>query len=152
MANMTAREQLMLELINRARMDPRGEADRLDVTLETRPVELGVATGTGQAARQPRGIAQQQLVADQVETGVQRGCGSHGGGAEKVTDMIRQPLRDTPRPARPQGWAAPSRSTTFSSTLRFSSWPSTVVLSAIGMVSPKPAAVIRPASMPLPIR
>ena len=33
MANMTAREQLMLELINRARMDPRGEAERLDVTL-----------------------------------------------------------------------------------------------------------------------
>jgi len=33
MANLTAREQLMLELINRARMDPKGEADRLDVTL-----------------------------------------------------------------------------------------------------------------------
>ncbi|HZY67946.1 MAG TPA: CAP domain-containing protein, partial [Devosia sp.] len=33
MANMTAREQLMLELINRARLDPRAEADRLDVAL-----------------------------------------------------------------------------------------------------------------------
>ena len=33
MANLTAREQLMLELINRARMDPRGEAARLGVTL-----------------------------------------------------------------------------------------------------------------------
>jgi Ca2+-binding RTX toxin-like protein len=33
MANLTAREQLMLELINRARMDPRGEAALLDVTL-----------------------------------------------------------------------------------------------------------------------
>ena len=35
MANFTAREQLMLELINRARMDPRGEAARLDVTLDS---------------------------------------------------------------------------------------------------------------------
>jgi Ca2+-binding RTX toxin-like protein len=33
MANLTAREQLMLELINRARMDPRGEAALLEVTL-----------------------------------------------------------------------------------------------------------------------
>jgi serralysin len=33
MANLTAREQLMLELINQARMDPRGEAALLDVTL-----------------------------------------------------------------------------------------------------------------------
>ena len=33
MASMTAREQLMLELINRARMDPKGEAVRLEVTL-----------------------------------------------------------------------------------------------------------------------
>ena len=43
MANMTAREQLMLELINRARMDPRGEAERLDVTLSAgqgRPVQV----------------------------------------------------------------------------------------------------------------
>ena len=43
MANMTAREQLMLELINRARMDPRGEAERLDVTLtagQGKPVQV----------------------------------------------------------------------------------------------------------------
>jgi Ca2+-binding RTX toxin-like protein len=33
MANLTAREQLMLELINRARMDPKAEAARLDVHL-----------------------------------------------------------------------------------------------------------------------
>jgi Ca2+-binding RTX toxin-like protein len=43
MANMTAREQLMLELVNRARMDPRGEAARLDVVLgsgEGKPVPV----------------------------------------------------------------------------------------------------------------
>jgi Ca2+-binding RTX toxin-like protein len=43
MANMTAREQLMLELINRARMDPKGEAERLDVTLsaaQSKPVQV----------------------------------------------------------------------------------------------------------------
>jgi len=43
MANMTAREQLMLELINRARMDPKGEAERLDVILgegQQRPVQV----------------------------------------------------------------------------------------------------------------
>lgn len=43
MANLTAREQLMLELINRARMDPRGEAERLDVTLgnkQGKPVQV----------------------------------------------------------------------------------------------------------------
>lgn len=43
MADMTAREQLMLELINRARMDPRGEAARLDVTLgagQGKPVQV----------------------------------------------------------------------------------------------------------------
>lgn len=33
MANLTAREQLMLELINRARMDPRGEAKRYGIDL-----------------------------------------------------------------------------------------------------------------------
>ena len=33
MANFTAREQLMLELINRARMDPRGEAKRYGIDL-----------------------------------------------------------------------------------------------------------------------
>ncbi len=33
MADLTAREQLMLELINRARMNPRAEAERLDVAL-----------------------------------------------------------------------------------------------------------------------
>ena len=33
MANFTAREQLMLELINRARMDPKGEAARFGITV-----------------------------------------------------------------------------------------------------------------------
>ena len=33
MANMTAREQLMLELINRARLDPKGEAARYNIGL-----------------------------------------------------------------------------------------------------------------------
>lgn len=33
MSNMTAREQMMLELINRARMDPAGEARRLGISL-----------------------------------------------------------------------------------------------------------------------
>ena len=43
MANLTAREQLMLELTNRARMDPRGEALRLGVTLsagQDKPVQV----------------------------------------------------------------------------------------------------------------
>ena len=43
MANLTAREQLMLELINRARMDPKGEAERLGVTLgekQGKPVQV----------------------------------------------------------------------------------------------------------------
>ena len=43
MASMTAREQLMLELVNRARMDPKGEAARLDVVLasgEGKPVPV----------------------------------------------------------------------------------------------------------------
>ena len=49
MANMTAREQLMLELINRARMDPRGEAERLDVTLsagQSKPVQVTFISDT----------------------------------------------------------------------------------------------------------
>ncbi len=43
MANMTAREQLMLELINRARMDPTGEAARLEIALsagQSKPVQV----------------------------------------------------------------------------------------------------------------
>jgi Ca2+-binding RTX toxin-like protein len=43
MANLTAREQLMLELTNRARMDPKGEAARLGVTLgagQDKPVQV----------------------------------------------------------------------------------------------------------------
>ena len=43
MANMTAREQLMLELINRARMDPVAEAEHLGVTLapgQSKPVQV----------------------------------------------------------------------------------------------------------------
>jgi hypothetical protein len=41
MANMTAQEQLMLELINRARMDPTGEAARYGIALNE-----GLAAGT----------------------------------------------------------------------------------------------------------
>src|SRR5215212_3315253 len=41
MADFTAREQLMLELINRARMDPSGEAARYGISLNQ-----GLASGT----------------------------------------------------------------------------------------------------------
>src|SRR5688572_18022424 len=37
MANFTAHEQLMLELINRARMDPAAEAKRYDISLNEGP-------------------------------------------------------------------------------------------------------------------
>lgn len=53
MANLTAREQLMLELINRARMDPKGEAARLDVTLKAgqgKPVQVLAGNDELQAA------------------------------------------------------------------------------------------------------
>ena len=55
-----------------------GQQGGFDVLLETRAVELRVVACTGHGTRQPRGVAQQQLVADQVETGLQRGRGSHG--------------------------------------------------------------------------
>ena len=45
MAEMTAQEQLILELINRARMNPLGEAQRFGIDLNA-----GLAAGTISAA------------------------------------------------------------------------------------------------------
>ncbi|MCR6499670.1 CAP domain-containing protein [Shinella sp. CPCC 101442] len=49
MANMTPQEQLMLELVNRARMDPAGEAKRFDIALnEGVPTDRTISTAPKQ--------------------------------------------------------------------------------------------------------
>ena len=48
MANLTAREQLMLELINRARMDPAGEAKRYGISLNEGPPSTTISSAAKQ--------------------------------------------------------------------------------------------------------